>query len=60
MTTAAKQTQMFYKSVSDYARSCETFLFLVKHGMTRKELELLIKKRPALWGKFSNWLTKLP
>ena len=33
---------------------------IVKQGLTRKELANLIKKRPALWSRFSNWFKVLP
>ena len=36
------------------------FLEFVQDGMTREELARNIERRPALWGRFSSWLDKLP
>jgi len=38
----------------------QTFLDLVKGGLTREELEKLIAKRPLVYGGYRNWLQKLP
>jgi len=54
------QMQHFYASHRIVSDANETFLMLVKNGMTRKELETNIKRRPLLWSRFSNWLDKLP
>lgn len=54
------QRQMCYEAERRAADVNVLFLELVEDGMTRKELEANIKRRPALWGRFSNWLTKLP
>lgn len=42
------------------AETNELFLEFVADGMTRRELERNIERRPELWGRFSNWLDKLP
>lgn len=34
----------------------ELFLYFVSKGLTRKELEKLIEKRPHIWGRFSKFL----
>ena len=52
--------QMFYDEQRKIGETNLMFLFLVEEGMTREELERLITKRPALWGRFSNWLERLP
>lgn len=54
------QLQHFYEAHRKIADINETFLFFVKEGMTRSELEKLIKKRPQIWERFKNWLPKLP
>ena len=54
------QKQMFYRAQSRCADLDKTFLFLVEQGLTRKELQHNIDKRPALWSRFGNWLKKLP
>lgn len=54
------QQSMYYSSVNQSARADETFLVLVKSGMTRSDLEGSIKRRPSLWSRYANWLDKLP
>lgn len=54
------QMQMFYEESHKIAEACVLFNEFVKDGLTRNELQRLINKRPALWGRFSNWLDKLP
>lgn len=54
------QSQMCYDAGDRVARMNETFLDLVKSGMTRGELQACIKKRPSLWSRFEHWLPKLP
>ena len=54
------QLQMFYAEQRKIAEANETFLFMVKEGMTREELAKCIERRPALWQRFENWLDKLP
>jgi|TARA_R110000851_G_scaffold282582_2_gene436101 hypothetical protein len=54
------QNQMFYQASRDNAELDTTFLELVEGGMTREELQANIDRRPALWGRWSSWLDKLP
>ena len=54
------QMQIFYQEQRKIGELYETFNEIVKQGLTRKELAKLIKKRPALWSRFSNWLNVLP
>ncbi len=54
------QEQMYYAAVERSAAADQTFLALVRSGMTKRDLQLNIKRRPALWSKYSNWLSKLP
>ena len=54
------QKQLYYRAASRSADADKTFLEIVKQGLTRKELQHNIDKRPALWSRFSNWLDKLP
>jgi hypothetical protein len=50
----------FWRSHRRMAAGNETFMHLVQTGLTREELEKLIAKRPGVYGRFSNWLNKLP
>lgn len=58
--------QEWYAASRKLADANETFLFLVTKSednpdpMTKEELERLIERRPALWGRYANWLDKLP
>jgi hypothetical protein len=54
------QKQMYYQAVRKASECNQLFLQFVKDGMTREQLEKLIQKRPSLWGRFSNWLERLP
>ena len=60
MTTVVDQVKMYYNTERKSAQLNQAFLFLVKDGMTRQELETNINRRPALWSRFSNWLSVLP
>ena len=54
------QRQIFYAEHRKIADANELFLGLVADGMTREDLQANIKRRPALWGRFANWLGRLP
>ena len=54
------QMQIFYQEQRKVGEVNATFNEIVKQGLTRKEFAKLIKKRPALWSRFSNWLKVLP
>lgn len=54
------QAQMYYQAERDAATVNQDFLFLVANGMTRKDLERNIARRPSLWARFAGWLPKLP
>ncbi len=54
------QLQMFYAAHRQVAETNNTFLELVKEGLTREDLARNIVRRPALWQRFDNWLDKLP
>ena len=54
------QLQMFYQEQRKLGEVNETFCEIVKQGLTRNELAKLIKKRPALWSRFSHLLKVLP
>ena len=54
------QLQHFYHAHRKIADANELFLDLVADGMTRENLQTNIKRRPELWGRFSNWLDILP
>ena len=54
------QMQIFYQEQRKVGEVNATFNEIVKQGLTRDELAKLIKKRPVLWSRFSNWLKVLP
>jgi hypothetical protein len=58
--TPGGQVRMYLKAAEMNARADETFLTLVKSGMTKRDLSANIRRRPALWSRYSNWLDKLP
>ena len=60
MTMKKTQMQHFYAAAENARKRNETFLLLVREGLTKSELEHLIKKRPSLYSRFSGWIEKLP
>lgn len=57
------QEQMYYQACKIDADINSTFLEMVNcksNPMTKQDLQKLIKKRPALYSRFSNWMDKLP
>lgn len=57
------QLQHFEKARRNLAGANETFLELVNHPtnpLTREDLAANIKRRPALWSRYSGWLDVLP
>ena len=54
------QFQIFYQEQRKLGETNEAFAEIAKLGLTRNELAKLIKMRPALWSRFSNWLKVLP
>jgi hypothetical protein len=54
------QEQMYYAAERKAGELNLQFLDFVKDGLTREELQTNIDRRPSLWGRFSNWLEKLP
>lgn len=54
------QDQMFYDATRKAAELNQAFLDMVADGMTRRELQALIDKRPNIYGRFAHWLEKLP
>jgi hypothetical protein len=54
------QMQIYEQERRKIAAENETFLEIVKDGLTKSELKALIARRPALWKRFENWLEKLP
>jgi hypothetical protein len=60
MSNQPTQEQLFYQAHRKSADTNDAFLFLVKEGITRSELQRNIERRPNLWGRFSNWLSVLP
>jgi hypothetical protein len=49
------QQEMYYKAVKKSAEQDKLFLFFINEGMTKAELDKLIKKRPTVWGKYQNF-----
>ena len=60
MPNAPTQLQTFYTEQRKIADSNALFLEMVQDGMTRRDLEKLIDKRPTLWGRFAGYLATLP
>lgn len=60
MLTVPTQLQLFYQAERNIAGGNETFLELVKDGLTRGELARNIERRPELWGRFAGFLKALP
>jgi hypothetical protein len=60
MLAIPTQAQLFYQAGRNIARGNEAFLDLVREGLTRKELERNIERRPELWGRFTGFLATLP
>ena len=54
------QRQMFYEASRHVADLNSCFLDIVAGGLTYEELKINIERRPALWGRFSHWLDRLP
>jgi hypothetical protein len=54
------QIQHFWTAHRKNADINETFLYMVEHGLTADDLRKNIERRPSLWGRFSNWLDRLP
>lgn len=57
------QTQHYEIARRDIAALNEQFMALVTcptNPMTREDLEANIKRRPALWSRFSGFLQTLP
>ena len=54
------QRQMFYEAGRHVADLNSCFLDIVADGLTYEELKRNIERRPALWGRFSHWLDRLP
>ena len=52
--------QMLHAAEKNSANMNLLFLRFVEDGMTRQELQKNIDRRPALWGRWANWLDKLP
>lgn len=59
-STRPTQLQMFYDASRKIGEANELFCEFVKEGMTREQLQRLIDRRPALWGRWANFLETLP
>lgn len=54
------QLQIFYEEQRRIGEANETFMELVKGGLTREELQRNIERRPVLWSRFAFWINVLP
>ena len=54
------QKDLYYGTVRKQGDADALFMDFVREGMTREELAANIKRRPALWGRYSAFLSKLP
>ncbi len=54
------QRQVFYDAHRHMADVNNTFLDMVKGGLTSDDLMKLIERDPQVWSRFANWLDKLP
>lgn len=57
------QLQHYHEAARQVADANQTFLELVNsptNPLTREDLAAAIDRRPALWGRFSGWLERLP
>ena len=54
------QLQIYREVERKIANLNEAFMDLIREGLTREDLEMLIDKRPELYGRFSNFLNVLP
>lgn len=56
------QQQMHYQAVSKNAKRDRLFSEMItadRDPLTNSELKQLIERRPAVWGKYSNFIGKL-
>ena len=60
MPTPKSQLQIYREVERKIANLNEAFMDLVREGLTRDDLEILIEKRPELYERFSNFLNVLP
>lgn len=60
MPTPKSQLQIYREVERKIANLNEAFMDLVREGLTREDLEMLIEKRPELYERFSNFLNVLP
>jgi len=55
------QEQMYWAAFAKRAQVNEAFMDMVrKNDITAKELSVLVKKRPEIYGHLSHWIEKLP
>ncbi|WP_427047134.1 hypothetical protein [Halomonas casei] len=60
MTTQQTQAGMFYDAARKSSERDQLFLEMVRDGLTKRELNENIQRRPSLWGRYKGWLNKLP
>lgn len=60
MATQQTQAGMFYDAARKSSELDQLFLELVRDGLTKRELNENIQRRPSLWGRYKGWLNKLP
>lgn len=54
------QIDLFYRAHRQIADGNETFMELVRDGMTREDLRDCIERRPSHWKRFEGFLKTLP
>ena len=60
MNTKLTQEQMFWKAHRKIADQNVAFMDMVRDGMTRRELQRLIERRPEVYKRFEGFLDTLP
>jgi hypothetical protein len=53
------QYQLYQRARDQAAEMDRLFLDMVRQGMTRRELETNIKRRPAVWSRYAGFINKL-
>lgn len=60
MAATRTQADMYYNAVRNSCERDETFMELVRNGLTRQELAVNIERRPSLWSRYAGFFRTLP
>ena len=60
MTATRTQADMYYNAVRNSCERDETFMELIRGGLTRQELAVNIERRPSLWSRYAGYFRTLP